>query len=122
LSRVRPYLDDKRDAVRSAAVRALQSMHDPGVDRLIAARLASDPSKDVRLSAIAAARLREPNDVLAEALAGAGVSAAEPHVRYRAVETMARWLASRPALRDALERIARNDAEERVRERARQAL
>jgi hypothetical protein len=122
LARVRPYLDDERDAVRSAAVRALQSMRDPTVDRLIAARLGSDASKDVRLSAIASARLREPNDVLADAVAAAGSNGAEPHVRYRAVETMARWLTRRPALRDTLERIARNDAEERVRERARQAL
>jgi hypothetical protein len=122
LARVRPYLDDERDAVRSAAVRALQSMRDPSVDRLIAARLGDDASKDVRLSAIAAARLREPNDALANAVAGAGSNAAEPHIRYRAVETMARWVTKRPALRDTLERIARNDTEERIRERARQAL
>jgi hypothetical protein len=122
LPRVTPYLSDPREEVRKAAVRALQSMQTAGVDALIAERIEADTSKEVRLSAIDAARLRTPGDALVKALADAGAKAPEPHVRFRAVELMARWLAERPGLRPALERIAREDAESRIRARALAAL
>lgn len=122
LDRVRPYLRDRRSDVRAAAVRALQSMHAPEVDALLAQSLASDASPDVREAAIASAQVREPTDAVIDALASAGKQASDAHVRFRAVELMIRWLPSRPVLREALQTIARNDAESRVRERASSAL
>jgi hypothetical protein len=119
---VTPYLDDARDGVRVAAVRALQSMQDAKVDQLIAHSLGSDPSNDVQISAIDAARVREPSDQLAQALASSATGASDPHVRYGAVELMTQWLPLRPDFRATLERVARNDEEERIRERAKAAL
>ncbi len=122
LAQVTPYLDDPRDGVRGAAVRALQSMQDTKADELIASRLESDPSNDVRISAIEAAHVREPNDLLAHALASSATDATDPHVRYRAVELMAQWFPLRSDFRPTLERVAASDAEERIRERAKAAL
>ncbi len=122
LARVAPYLDDTRDGVRGAAVRALQSMQDTKADRLIASRLESDTSNEVRISAIEAAHVREPNDLLAQALASSATGATDPHVRYRAVELMTQWLPLRSDFRPTLERVAASDAEERIRERAKAAL
>jgi hypothetical protein len=122
LPRVLPYLHDKREAVRMAAVRSLQSMQKPEVDSLIAERIEGSDSKEVKLSAIAAARVRKPGGVLEKALMAAGARGAEPQVRYRAVELMAKWLPARPELRETLERIAKDDLEAHIRERALAAL
>ena len=122
LPRVLPYLEDRREEVRAAAVRALQSMQTPSIDGLIAARLRSDPSADVRLAAIESAKLREANDVVAAALIEQSTHGDDRHVRFRAVELMSEWLAARPALRATLEQIAKNDAEPKIRERAQAAL
>jgi hypothetical protein len=122
LPRILPYLRDREEHVRASAVRSLQLMRDSRVDQLIAERLAEDASKRVRLSAIEAARLREPNAALSEALARAGVEADDPHVRFRAVELMAKWLPKRAELREVLASIARSDTETRIQERARAAL
>jgi hypothetical protein len=105
LPHVLPYLNDDREEVRKAAVRSLQSMRTSDVDSLIAERMQADVSKDVRLSALAAARLRKPGIVLEKALVATGASAEEPHVRYRAVELMAKWLPDRPELRETLGRV-----------------
>ncbi len=122
LPRVSRYLDDESEIVRSAAVGALQSMHDPSVDLLVAMRLAGDESSKVRISAIDAARVRSPSDTLTRALARTAIDAQDPRVRYRAVELMSAWLGSRPDLRPTLERVAKSDAEPRVRDRAQAAL
>jgi hypothetical protein len=97
-------------------------MQDAKVDQLIAHSLGSDPSNDVQISAIDAARVREPSDQLAQALASSATGASDPHVRYGAVELMTQWLPLRPDFRATLERVARNDEEERIRERAKAAL
>jgi hypothetical protein len=122
LPKVVPYLSDDRDKVRVAAVRALQSMHDPQVDGILAARMRTDTSNKVRVSAIVAAQVRKPSDELASGLATAGMAASDPTVRYRAVELMVRWLPERPELRATLEQVAQKDTEARVREFAKAAL
>jgi hypothetical protein len=122
LPEVVPYLSDDRDEVRSAAVRALQSMRDPQVDGLLASRLHDDASNVVQLSALDAVQLREPSVVLTDAVITMGTQAADTHVRFRAVEVMIRWLPQRPTLRATLELVAKNDAEPRIRDRAQAAL
>ena len=122
LGAVLPLLDDRRDRVRMAAVRALQSMQDPKADGLIAERIRHDTSDDVRISAVAAAEVREPNGDLASAVVKAGTDAADARVRYRAVELMIRWLPARPELRAALAQVASSDHESTVRDRAKAAL
>ena len=122
LDRVRPYLTDSENQTRVDAVRALQSMRDPRVDDLIADRLLSDSASEVRISALSAAKVREPTDTLATAVESAASKAADPHVRYRAVEILAQWITRRPDVRPALERVANDDVEPRIRERAQSAL
>lgn len=122
LRSVVPYLTDDRDKVRSAAVRALQSMRDPQVDGILASRLRDESSRSVRLSTLEAVRVREPSTVLTDAVASVSTDAADTHVRFRAVELMIRWLPQRPALRATLELVAKNDSEPKVRNRAQAAL
>jgi hypothetical protein len=122
LPRVLPYLSDDREKVRAAAVRALQSMRGPQVDGILAAQLKKDPSSKVRIAAVAAAQVREPSAELAGALVAASTEATDARVRFRAIELMVRWLPKRPELRAALERVATNDTEPKVRNRAKAAL
>ncbi len=122
LPKLLPYLSDDRDKVRVAAVRALQSMHDPQVDGILAARMRTDTSSKVRVSAIVAAQVRKPSDELASGLASAGMASSDATVRYRAVELMVRWLPERPELRATLEQVAQRDTEARVRDFAKAAL
>jgi hypothetical protein len=122
LPAVLPFLRAPEETERANAVRAIQSMRDPSVDALIASPLASDPATNVRLSAIEAARVREPSDVLAHALESAATDAPDAHVRYRAVELVVQWMKQRPDFRATLERVARTDQEATVRDRAKAAL
>jgi len=122
LPSVTPFLSDPRDTVRAAAVRALQSMQSERIDPLIAARLRSDGSSEVRISAIDAARVREPDESLTQAVAAAAVGAEDARVRYRAVDLIVHWLPNRPELHSTLATVATNDKEPRVRERARASL
>jgi len=122
LPKVGPYLTDRRESVRAAAVRAVQSMADSEADDIIAAALEREPSPVVRVSAIDAAKVRTPNDVLVRALVSAATTAQDSHVRYRAVELISQWLVSRPELRATLDKISASDAERQIRERARAAL
>jgi hypothetical protein len=122
LPEVIPYLTDSREQVRVDAVRALQSMKAPQVDDLIVARLESDAASAVRLSAIQAAQVRQPTDVLVHGITRAATNTPDPHVRYRAVEVMLQWLAQRPDLREALVKQSTSDQEPKIRERIAGAL
>jgi hemoglobin-like flavoprotein len=104
------------------AVRALQAIRDSKVDELIAERLLTDSASDVRISALSAAKVRQPTDILAGAVQNAAANAEDPHVRYRAVELLATWIDTRPDVRPTLEQIAQNDVELRIRDRAQSAL
>jgi hypothetical protein len=122
LPQVIPYLTDSDELIRVDAVRALQSMKDPKVDDIIADRLNSDSSSDVRISALSAALVREPTEALTRAVESAATSSPDPHVRFRAVELLATWIPRRPDVRPVLEQVAKNDGELRVRDRAQGAL
>jgi hypothetical protein len=122
LPAIRPYLASDSEEERAAAVGALKSMRDIDVDDLIGSRMDQDGSSSVRISAIDAARVRDPSDVLAHSVVDAAVHAMDAHVRYQATELMAAWLSRRPELRQTLQAIARDDAEPRVRERAQASL
>ena len=122
LGAVRPIVRDKREPVRVAAVRALQSMQDPTVDGILASSMKSDSSSDVRISAMDAAQVREPTDEVADALGTIAVSASDARVRFRAVELMLQWLRRRPGLKSTLEIVASKDPEPKVRDRAKSAL
>jgi hypothetical protein len=122
LPKVVPLLTDAREQVRVDAVRALQSMKAPQVDDLIVARLQGDAANAVRLSAIQAAQVRVPTDVLVQGITRAATTTPDPHVRYRAVELMLQWLGQRPDLREALIRQSTSDQEPKIRERITGAL
>jgi hypothetical protein len=122
LAAVSRQLKDAHDEVRAPALRALQSMRTPRADALLAHHITDDESKKARLSAIEAADLREPSEVVVAALSKAATDADDPHVRFRSVELLVRWLPRRPDVRGALERVAKADEEVKVRELAKAAL
>jgi hypothetical protein len=117
-----PYLSNDDEQVKVAAVRALQSMHDPKVDEILASVLNEDALSSVRLAALESSAVRQPNEPFAHALAGVAANEPDAHVRYRAVELMIQWMSARPQLRTTLEQIATSDEEGQVRERAKAAL
>lgn len=122
LPAVARQLGDRNEEVRVAALRALQSMRAPAADTLLAHHIGEDESKKARLSAIEAADLREPSEVVVAALSKAATDDADAHVRFRSVELLVRWLPRRPDVRGALQRVAKADEEDKVRELARAAL
>jgi hypothetical protein len=121
LGKVEPLLASSDEDTRATALRALQSMRDPRIDGLIATGITADKSTVVRLSGIESASVRSPSDTLVSAVIRASVDA-EPRVRYRAVEVMAKWLPSRADIRRPLEAAAKKDLEPRIRELAAGAL
>jgi HEAT repeat protein len=121
LGKVKPYLTDAREQVRVDAVAALALMADPAVDAILVERLTLDSAKKARLAALDAIGGRAPNDVLLGGLRH-NLDADDPHVRYRAVETIIRWLPKRGELREALQQIAQNDSEAQIRDLAKAAL
>jgi hypothetical protein len=122
LAQVQQYMQDGREDVRVAAVRAVQSMDDPGIDAILADRLQSEPSEAVRMSVLSAAKVRDPSNTLVRAVELAAMAAGEPRVRYHAVEVLAAWSRRRVDVRSTLERVAKNDTEPRVRDLAQGAL
>jgi HEAT repeat protein len=122
LPEVTAYLTDGTEGVRVQAVRALQAMRDPKVELLLATRMTTDASRNVRMTAIESARIRpEPSDLLARALSQAAISDSDAHVRYRAVELLIEWLPKRKDVRATLQTVAQNDSEPQVRARAKAA-
>jgi hypothetical protein len=121
LGLVKPLLDDAREAVRADALEAIRLMDSSEVDGLIATRLSADVSAKVQMGALSAIKARKPTAALAQALSGAA-RATDTHVRYRATELAASWLEHRPELRRLLERVARQDGEEKIRRLASSAL
>jgi hypothetical protein len=97
-------------------------MRSTKVDDLLAARMQSDPAADVRISAMDAAQVREPSDVLVRAVSSTAVNAEDAHVRYRAVELIGQWMPQRPELRSTLQQVATKDPEAKIRERANGSL
>jgi len=62
LPRVLPFLKDQDEEIRATAVRALQSMRDPRIDGVIAARMKEDASAEVRISRSMPPKVREPSE------------------------------------------------------------
>lgn len=121
LANIQPFLFDRREKLRVETVRALSAMDGPEIDSMLVERLSSNDSKLVRMAAIEAMRARKPSDTLAVSLQKAS-AIDDPHVRYRAVDLMVRWLEKRPELRQGIELVANNDREQEIRELAKAAL
>jgi len=121
LKSIKPLLLDPRKQVRVDAVRSLQLMPSKLVDELLVERLASDTERSVKLAAIEAIDDRAPTDTLVTALRSSA-TADDPHVRYRSVETMIRWLPKRTELRETIQAVAKNEQEPKIRSLAEAAL
>jgi hypothetical protein len=124
LPKVVPHLSSEQEKVRVAAVRALQAMHDPKIDSLLASSLDEDPSRQVKLSAIEAARLRSPSDPLVRILTRLVTSReTDTHVRHASVQLIRAWFPrGRPELREVLDKVSREDEEHKIRDLALGAL
>lgn len=122
LSRVRPLLLDADPSTRTAAAEALRLMPGPDVDFLIAAHMGADENQNVRLAALNAAGLREPNDQLVAAVVDTVENAPDSQSRGKAVRLIERWLPKRPELRGHLQRVAWSDSRDGVRKLAQAAV
>lgn len=124
LEAVKPYLSHRDPSLRSAALAAIRLMDRPEVDALIAAGM--DPKKEqertVREAAILAAKPRQPSSILAEALSKAALEDEMKSVRFNAIKLLARWLPTRPEVRQTLEKAAQNEDEHVIRGTAAAAL
>lgn len=119
---VEPMLTSKEDLVREAAVESLQLMTLPSVDTVLATHVTSDPSASVRMAALRAARLRTPSPALETATVSTVRSDRDAHVRLDALRAITAWLPRRPSLRDVIQRVSVEDAEEPIRREAHTAL
>jgi hypothetical protein len=63
-AKVRSFEKDEREQVRAEAVRAVRRMPNADADQFIITRLNEDPSRAVKLSALDAARWRDPTEAL----------------------------------------------------------
>ena len=121
LPKVKGYLNDEREQVRVDAALALALINESEVDDILVDRLSADTAKKVRLAAIEAMGNRVPTDVLVRGLRR-NITTDDPHVRYRALELMIRWLPKRGELRETVQQLAQNDSEQQIRELAKAAL
>lgn len=119
---IRHHLLDRRPPVRAAAMRALQFVPGPDVDELLANGIGKESSEEVIVAALTSASAREPSDVLVRALTNIAEAASEPKARYRSIELLGHWVKARPEVRPVIERVASNDAEEKIRKLAESAL
>lgn len=118
LPKVRPLLADKEDSIRAAAVDAIRLMPNAEVDGLLAAHLGPDEKMIVRMAALDAAGLRTPTRVLIDAVGGAAAKAPDVHGRIRALKLLQSWLPQHPELRTIVDKVARDDSREEVRQAA----
>jgi hypothetical protein len=114
LGAIKPYLDDRRPAVRAAAVTGLRLIEHPDVNALIAKRVLDD-KLDVRLAALDATAGRTAEQTLAESVARAALDDPNSTVRYRSVQRLVSWVERFPALRATLAEVARREKEPEIR-------
>ncbi len=119
---VRPLLDERDESVRTAAISAVRLMPNPEVDGILAKHLTGDESMGVRVEALDAASVRAPTDALVEAVGRVAIGAPDSRSRMMAVRVLASWMPSRPDVRSVLQRAARGDPRDPMREAARAAL
>jgi hypothetical protein len=118
---VKPFFTADLDKVRAAAVDAVRLMQRPDVDSLVAERLDKDVQL-VQLAALDAIAVRDPSDVLVQALERAARKAEQPVVRVKAVRVAGEVLPKRPDLKSFLEALAQDSEYEQVRKAATSAL
>lgn len=107
--------------VRNAAVRALRLMPPGPADGAIRQTLLVDPATGVRQGAVFAAGFRDPR-AFAEVFTARVVADSSPAVRAALVAALATGRPTLPSFGTTLEQVARDDADESVREAARRAL
>jgi hypothetical protein len=116
-------LRDPREALRSAAARALRLAPGPEIDRLLSTAITSDHDPVVRADAIFAAGFRRP---LGLPLGGALMQAAKAdpvaYVRSNAVALLRKNTDASPDITKTLAWVAEHDAKPGIRRQAREAL
>ena len=120
---IQEALGDTRVPVRAAAARALRLAAGSETDHLIAAAITSDHDPAVRADAIFAARFRHPLPApIADALLQAAGNDAVDYVRSDALAVLRQNPTASVRIPEALERIAKLDADFGIRRQAREAL
>jgi HEAT repeat protein len=121
LDTIRAYLTSDSDKVRAAAAQALRRITGADADQLLAT-LCTDPSGDVRLSAVDAAGERMVSAVLANTLAALVVGEPLYQVRAKVVNILAQWSRDAPSAAAALAIVASRDPNADLRSVAHGAL
>jgi HEAT repeat protein len=119
---VEAFLAASDDSIRAAAVDAVRLMPNPEVEGIIVARMAATEAPEVRLAAVDAATLRDPTTPLVHAVETVATDASDSRSRVRAVHLLGKWLAERAEIRPILERVARSDDTQAVRQAAEASL
>jgi hypothetical protein len=121
LDTVRRFVVSPDPQVRSAAAQALRRIAGPEVDGLLA-QLCADPVPDVRYSATDAISERPSAAVLIAALSPLALNEPTLPVRTKAVNILAQWYQTAPALAATLQAVASNDSNADLRNVAKHAL
>jgi HEAT repeat protein len=118
LSAIRPFVVGEDSSLRMAAALALAAMTSDEAEQLLIERLETEEKTSVRSAVLDACQARRPTPKLIAATEKVALLAPDPHGRIEAARVLARWLPERPELRATLERIAKDDKEEKVRQAA----
>ena len=97
-------------------------MNHPEVDQLIAERLLRERGALVRNAALSALSPRPVTPALLEAVERVASTSEDSQGRMEAVRLLARWVREATSVRATLDKVARTDAEPKVREEARRVL
>lgn len=122
LPTVLSYLEHEDASIRAAAAQALRFVPGSDVDEVLVRVALEDESSSVRESALDATYYRDMSGTLVKGVAQSAKLDPEPSVRRVAVRSLAKWRRSSPHASDALKWVALNDANQKIREVAREAL
>lgn len=118
---IRTYVTSDEATVRGAAAQALRRIGGAEPDGILTT-LSTDPSADVRFSAVDAMAERPFSAPLASALSSMVVKESAYPVRAKALNLLAQWSPSGPTVAEALNVVASRDPNADLRDVARRAL
>ena len=116
LDAIRPLVSGEDVSMRMVAAQTLAAMTSNAAESLLVERLEKEERTSVRSAVLDACQARRPTPPVIAAVQKIALSAPDAHGRIEAARALGRWMSVRPELRATLERMAKEDKEEKVRQ------
>lgn len=105
LPAVLPFLEDRDDRVRQAALESLRLVRDPRVEGIVKDRLKTEKDPAVRRAVVRLAERQSVSDTLVATLSLTAKNDADPTVRRAALLLLEQWLPQRESLRPLVDEL-----------------